>query len=109
MDKDIEMGVSYLSSTYHPVTECVGVLLTYLIVFVDGPMVLQPVDLDGFTSNALGACEATTAISDPALTPRGWYKANPDRTVANGLEDALQTLKNVLLQDHYVVSLDLCP
>ncbi|KAF8548989.1 FSH1-domain-containing protein [Imleria badia] len=72
------------------------------MVFVDGPMVLQPVDLDGFTSNALGASEVTSETSDPALTPRGWYKANPERAVANGLEDALQTLKDVLLQDRYV-------
>ncbi|KAH0829154.1 serine hydrolase FSH [Lanmaoa asiatica] len=70
--------------------------------FVDGPMVLQPVDLDGFMANALGASEVTTATSDPALTPRAWYKANPDRTVAKGLEDSLQMLKDVLLRDHYV-------
>lgn len=70
-------------------------------------MVLQPVDLDGFTSNALGASEVTTETSDPALTPRAWYKSNPDRTVAKGLEDTLHTLKDVLSRDHYVVSLDL--
>lgn len=71
-------------------------------------MVLQPVDLDGFTANALGASEATSATSDPGLTPRAWYKANPDRTVAKGLEDALLMLKDVLLRDHYVVRLDTC-
>lgn len=69
-------------------------------------MVLQPADVDGFTANALGASEVTAATSDPGLTPRAWYRANPDRTVANGLEDALQMLKEVLLRDHYVVSLD---
>jgi len=78
MDKDIEM------------------------VFVDGPMVLQPVDLDDFTSSALDASEVTIATSDPALTPRAWYKANADRTVAKGLEDSLQMLKDVLSRDHYV-------
>ncbi|KAN0081308.1 Serine hydrolase FSH [Tylopilus felleus] len=72
------------------------------MVFVDGPIVLQPVDLDGHTANALGASEATAETSDPALTPRAWYKANPDRTVARGLEDALQTLRDVLLHDRYV-------
>jgi len=68
-------------------------------------MVLQPVDIDGFTANALDASEVTAAISNPGLTPRAWYRANPDRTVANGLEDTLQMLKEVLLRDHYVVSL----
>jgi len=70
------------------------------LVFVDGPIVLQPVDLDGFTANELGSAEATT--SDPALLPRGWYKSNPERTVAKGLEEALQTLKDVLARDRYV-------
>lgn len=70
-------------------------------------MVLQPVDLDGYTPNALGASEVTTTTSDPALTPRAWYQPNPDRTVGKGLEGALQTLKDVLLRDRYVVSFDL--
>ncbi|KAG8221276.1 serine hydrolase-domain-containing protein [Butyriboletus roseoflavus] len=65
-------------------------------------MVLQPVDLDGFTPYALGASDVTTEVSDPALTPRAWYKANPDRTVAKGLEDALHMLRDVLSRDHYV-------
>ena len=71
-------------------------------------MVLLPADLDGFTSSALGSSEITAATSDPTLTPRAWYKANPDRSVAKGLEDSLQMLKDVLLRDHYVVSLDPC-
>ena len=104
MDKDIEMGMSRV----RPITvgQCAAAL--YLAVFVDGPMVLQPVDLDGFTSSALGASEVTVATSDPALTPRAWYKANPDRTVATGLEDSLQMLKDVLSRDYYVVSLYPC-
>ncbi|KIJ15528.1 hypothetical protein PAXINDRAFT_169001 [Paxillus involutus ATCC 200175] len=69
------------------------------MVFIDGPVVLQPVDLDGPTANALGASEVTTA--DPTLTPRAWWKANPDRTVASGLEDSLKLLRDVLRQDHY--------
>lgn len=71
-------------------------------------MVLHPVDLDGFTPSAFGASEVTTETSDPTLTPRAWYRANPDRTIAGGLEDSLQMLKDVLSRDHYVVSLDLC-
>ncbi|KAG9312108.1 serine hydrolase FSH [Chiua virens] len=75
------------------------------LVFVDGPMVLYPVDLDGFSANALGASEVTqdaTSEYDPTTTPRGWFKANADRTVARGLEDALQMLKDVLVRDRYV-------
>lgn len=65
-------------------------------------------DLDGSTANELGAPEATTTTSDPALTPRGWFKSDRERTVAKGLEEALQTLKDVLLRDRYVVSLGTC-
>ncbi|KAF9243177.1 FSH1-domain-containing protein [Melanogaster broomeanus] len=65
------------------------------------PIVLQPVDLDGFTANALGADEVTTATSDPTLTPRAWWKANPDRTVASGLEDSLEMLRDILRRDQY--------
>jgi hypothetical protein len=101
MDNDVEMGMCCLS--YH---RRAVLCSAHLAVFVDGPIVLQPVDLDGFTSSALGASEITAATSDPTLTPRAWYKANPDRTVAKGLEDSLQMLKDVLLRDHYVVSLD---
>ncbi|KAF9228441.1 FSH1-domain-containing protein [Gyrodon lividus] len=71
------------------------------LVFVDGPVVLQPVDLDGLTANALGASETTTATSDPTSTPRAWWKANPDRTVASGLEDSLQMLRDILRRDQY--------
>lgn len=54
--------------------------------------------------------EVNTETDDPTLIPRGWYKANPDRdrSVYKGLEEALQALKDVLLRDRYVVSLDLC-
>jgi hypothetical protein len=68
-------------------------------------MVLQPVDLDGFSANELSASEASTTESDPTLTPRAWFRQSPDRTFARGLEDSLQILKDVLLRDHYVVSL----
>ncbi|KAH7883241.1 FSH1-domain-containing protein [Phlebopus sp. FC_14] len=71
------------------------------LVFVDGPIVLQPVDLDGFTSNDLGASEASLTASDPTLTPRAWWKANPDRTVAYGLQDSLAMLRDILQRDRY--------
>ncbi|KAF8141202.1 serine hydrolase FSH [Boletus edulis] len=73
------------------------------MVFIDAPMVLQPVDLDGYTPNELGSSAVNAATSDPALIPRGWYMANPDRTASKGLEEALQTLRDVLLRDRYVV------
>ena len=76
-------------------------LSSHPAVFVDAPMVALPVDLDGTTANASGDSNI-----DSALLPRIWYKTNPDRSVAKGLEDALLMLKAVLLRDRYVVSLD---
>ncbi|KIM64014.1 hypothetical protein SCLCIDRAFT_116295, partial [Scleroderma citrinum Foug A] len=75
------------------------------LVFLDGPIVLQPIDLDGDSSNAslsaLGASEAALASSDPTLAPRAWWKANPDRTVASGLEESLMVLRDVLQRERY--------
>ncbi|KAL4079240.1 serine hydrolase FSH [Scleroderma citrinum] len=75
------------------------------LVFLDGPIVLQPIDLDGDSSNAslsaLGASEAAVTSSDPTLVPRAWWKANPERTVARGLEESLVVLRDVLQRDRY--------
>ncbi|KAG7442929.1 FSH1-domain-containing protein [Guyanagaster necrorhizus] len=75
------------------------------LVFVDGPHILQPVDLQFNTASvvqstestlsAFGASEANNS-EDPSLTLRGWYKANHDRTKAIGLEDSLVVLRDIL-------------
>jgi len=73
-------------------------------VFVDGPIVLQPADIPsnwGVPLEALGAAEAAAAEEDPALTPRGWWRANPDRTSTSGLEDSITLLRDVLKRDRY--------
>ncbi|KAG6335828.1 hypothetical protein ID866_3264 [Astraeus odoratus] len=75
------------------------------LVFLDGPIILQPADLDGASSNAslsaLGAQEVASASSDPTLTPRAWWKANPERTVARGIDESLMMLRDVLHRDRY--------
>jgi hypothetical protein len=79
------------------------------IVFIDGPIVLHPVDLDGSSAPtslaALGASEVDTASSDPSATPRAWWKSNPERTVAHGMEDSLLYLRDILRRDRYDVSI----
>ncbi len=47
------------------------------------------------TLSAFGASEAKSS-EDASLTPRGWYKANHDRTRAIGLEDSLVFLRDIL-------------
>ncbi|KAJ8581307.1 FSH1-domain-containing protein [Rhizopogon salebrosus TDB-379] len=75
------------------------------LVFIDGPIVLHPVDLDGSSAPtslaALGASEVDTASSDPSATPRAWWKSNPERTVAHGMEDSLLYLRDILRRDRY--------
>ena len=80
-----------------------------LTVFVDAPHVLTPVDMAVLTSSSpessldnLGAAEATEE-TDPALSPRGWWRVNATHTLTNGLEDSLATLRDVLAKDHYEV------
>ncbi|KZT69633.1 FSH1-domain-containing protein [Daedalea quercina L-15889] len=77
------------------------------LVFVDAPHVLTPVDMAALTSQSpessldnLGAAEAATE-TDPALAPRGWWRVNAERTLTNGLEDSLATLRDVLAKDRY--------
>jgi len=70
-------------------------------VFVDAPLVLQPADLAIFDSKALNAEEATPQSKSPEDTPRGWWKADPDRSKAVGLEESLLALKDVLMKDTY--------
>jgi Serine hydrolase (FSH1) len=45
------------------------------------------------------ANEATIAPSDdPSLTPRAWWKPNPERTKAIGLEESIMSVKEVLMK-----------
>ncbi|OCH90569.1 FSH1-domain-containing protein [Obba rivulosa] len=75
-------------------------------VFVDAPHILSPVDIAATfaTTNTalddLGAAEAATE-SDPALTPRAWWKTDAAKTQTIGLEDSLTYLRDILKGDHY--------
>ena len=84
-------------------------MLKFWTVFIDAPHVLTPVDLaEAFRSsesessslNELGAQEASTD-SDPALAPRGWWKADAARRKTIGIEDSILQLRDVLNKDHY--------
>ncbi|KAG2055547.1 FSH1-domain-containing protein [Suillus hirtellus] len=75
------------------------------MVFIDGPIVLLPVDLNGASSAAsfaaLGASEANATSSDPLTTPRAWWKTNPEKTIAHGLEESILLLRDILQRDRY--------
>ncbi|KAF7979026.1 hypothetical protein HWV62_44007 [Athelia sp. TMB] len=74
------------------------------LVFVDAPVVLQPADIAGFSSQDLGAAEAST--TDPALTPRGWwvkptYGSDGKILSLDGLQESLLALRDILKADRY--------
>lgn len=39
--------------------------------------------------------------TDPALTPRAWWRSTDDKTRVAGVEKSLEMLKDVLRKDHY--------
>lgn len=83
--------------------------MLYESVFVDAPVVLQPADIAGFSSQDLGAAEASTA--DPALTPRGWwikptYSSDGKILSLDGLQESLLVLRDILKADRYEVCTD---
>ncbi|KAF8637785.1 hypothetical protein AX17_002576 [Amanita inopinata Kibby_2008] len=80
------------------------------LVFIDAPIILQPADLSGSSPQNqtqitdladLGAAEASATSDDPALTPRGWWKSNKERTIYTGLEDSLLSVRDVLKERQF--------
>jgi hypothetical protein len=73
---------------------------------------MHPVDLVGPTAinalESLGAPEAANADKDPSLMPRAWWKANAEKTKANGLAESLEYVKQVLKGRKFDVSSELC-
>lgn len=74
-------------------------------MFIDAPHVLRPADLPGSSAASFGAAEATTTASDPTLTPRAWWKVNPDKTASYGLSESLAVVRDVLKTRRFDVSL----
>lgn len=83
--------------------ECKGVEF----VFADAPHVLKPADFvwnqeradEGGPSAEVQANEAVE--EDPSLTPRAWWKPNPERTLAIGIQESVASLKELLQQNRF--------
>lgn len=85
-------------------------LLNYVfVVFADAPIVLHPADIPNDSKEWLEAAASnnnnSTTETDLALIPRGWWRANVDRTVMEGLERSLEYLKEILKNDTFDVSI----
>ncbi|TRM68962.1 serine hydrolase FSH [Schizophyllum amplum] len=82
-------------------------------VFVDAPLILEPVDIVGSapqntatkvdsTVPSVGASEAGT---DPALVPRGWWKKDLSSDKYIGIEESIAVIREVLRKRRFDVSL----
>ncbi|KAF8178089.1 serine hydrolase FSH [Mycena galopus ATCC 62051] len=60
-------------------------------VFVDGPIILQPVDVFGSTPEALNAAEVTETND-----ARAWWKWDENKSEAFGLPESLGVIRDVL-------------
>ncbi|KAF7366459.1 FSH1 domain-containing protein [Mycena sanguinolenta] len=81
--KNVDLGIIPV------VTSCILLITTILaLVFVDGPIILQPVDLVGETPEALNAAETNDA--------RAWWNWNSSSSEAVGLPESLQVVRDIL-------------
>jgi hypothetical protein len=104
--KDLEFGErSPIRVSSRGGRHLIDYISEYNTVFIDAPHVLEPVDLTGhgITLDTLGAPEASAASEDPALKPRGWYKSDPTRTRADGLEESLAFIRDTLKTQRFEV------
>ncbi|KAG6885046.1 hypothetical protein C0993_006373 [Termitomyces sp. T159_Od127] len=77
----------------------------FYVVFIDAPHVLRPADLPGSSAASFCAAEATSTVADPTLTPRAWWKVNPDKTASYGLSESLAFIRDILkTRSHFCVA-----
>ena len=90
-----------------------ALICTLFLVFVDAPHVLQPVDLinayarnstSNFDLNVPEVDLQTSEIQDPLLTPRAWWRPNPERTKGIGLPESLTVVRDILKTRRFEVS-----
>lgn len=65
-------------------------------MFVDAPHLLLPVDLPGHSLEWLQAAETNATAKEDSLTPRGWWRANEEKTVCRGLQESLLLFRDIL-------------
>jgi len=66
--------------------------------FAEAPLVLEPVDMPGFRESAAPRSGASTPLD---LVPRGWWRANEDRTVYHGAEESIQYIKELMIKEKF--------
>lgn len=81
-------------------------------MFADSPHILKPADFvwnqerssstdDGLKEEVQGNQAAIEKEEDPSLTPRAWWKPNPERTVAVGFKESVQSLGQLLRNNRF--------
>jgi len=67
-------------------------------VCLDGPHILQPVDMP-LDFGSLDRPEAVETTVDPELIPRAWWRSNEDRTVYIGVDETLVYVRDFLKKE----------
>lgn len=69
-------------------------------MFIDAPHILRPADIPGsapqMSETGLNATEASIFDSDPSAAPRAWWKVNEDKTIAYGLRESVEAIRDLL-------------
>ena len=82
--------------------------MVWLTVFVDAPNVLLPADIPGTDISSPADTQESSSLTEAeaaALTPRAWWRTNPERTRSVGLEASLLVLRDIL---HGGARFDVC-
>jgi len=67
-------------------------------VFLDGPHILQPVDMP-LDFGSLDRPESVESATDPELIPRAWWRSNEERTVYIGIDESLVYMRDFLQKE----------
>ncbi|KAG8679306.1 large subunit of alpha-aminoadipate reductase, partial [Ceratobasidium sp. 423] len=70
-------------------------------VFLDAPIMLQPVDMPGGIASAEALDTIKAAPEEPELQPRAWWRANQDKTVYYHVAETIEYLKNYLKDQRF--------
>lgn len=70
-------------------------------VFLDAPILLQPVDMPQGIASVEGLDTVKAAPEEPELQPRAWWRANSDKSVYYHVPETIEYLKNYLKDQRF--------
>ncbi|KAG8957519.1 hypothetical protein FRC03_010066 [Tulasnella sp. 419] len=71
------------------------------LTFVDGPIILAQADMEGFQSANTISSLLENAQTSPESTPRAWWRANADRTLYEGIETSVRSIRELMTRSEH--------